>query len=363
MKRIFSFLVLAGFWSGCLPAQNLNNVRFEEMAKPSIRKEISIPNLPGYLTLKCDFHMHTVFSDGYVWPTIRVEEAWSEGLDAIAITDHIEYQPFKKNVTGDHNSSYELAADLAKSRNLILIRAGEVTRKMPPGHLNAIFVEDVNSLDAKDPVDALRAAKKQGAFIMWNHPGWKSQQPDTCRWWPMHQELFEQGLINGIEVFNEVEYYPVVLDWCLDKKLAVIANSDIHGLTAHSYDLEKGFRPMTLVFAKERTPEAIREALFSNRTLAFFNGRLAGSDSLLTSMFRESLTISRLPKDKEFQFTNSSVIPFNLLTSGGKEVMIPARATITARLDKADLGSISVQNLYTGSQSCLKIADLESLIR
>ena len=26
--------------------------------------------------------MHTVFSDGVVWPSVRVEEAWREGLDA-----------------------------------------------------------------------------------------------------------------------------------------------------------------------------------------------------------------------------------------------------------------------------------------
>ena len=47
-------------------------------------------------TLKCDFHIHTVFSDGKVWPDIRVAEAWQEGLDAIAITDHIEYRPNKE---------------------------------------------------------------------------------------------------------------------------------------------------------------------------------------------------------------------------------------------------------------------------
>lgn len=34
-------------------------------------KKISIPDIPGYQTLKGDFHMHTVFSDGHVWPTFR----------------------------------------------------------------------------------------------------------------------------------------------------------------------------------------------------------------------------------------------------------------------------------------------------
>lgn len=33
------------------------------------RHEIAFTDLSGYKTLKCDFHMHTVFSDGRVWPT------------------------------------------------------------------------------------------------------------------------------------------------------------------------------------------------------------------------------------------------------------------------------------------------------
>ena len=41
-----------------------------------VRTEPKIPDIPGYVTLKCDFHMHTVFSDGNVWPPIRTEEAW-----------------------------------------------------------------------------------------------------------------------------------------------------------------------------------------------------------------------------------------------------------------------------------------------
>jgi len=59
---------------------------------------IEFPDIPGYKTLKCDFHQHTVFSDGHVWPTIRVAEASEDGLDAIAITDHLEYQPYKEDI-------------------------------------------------------------------------------------------------------------------------------------------------------------------------------------------------------------------------------------------------------------------------
>ena len=52
---------------------------------------------------------------------------------------------------------------------------------MPPGHFNAIFLNDSNPLEQKAYKDAFNEAKKQGAFIFWNHPGWARQQPDsTC---------------------------------------------------------------------------------------------------------------------------------------------------------------------------------------
>lgn len=35
------------------------------------RNEIQVPDLDGYTTLKCDFHMHSVFSDGLVWPDLK----------------------------------------------------------------------------------------------------------------------------------------------------------------------------------------------------------------------------------------------------------------------------------------------------
>ena len=34
-------------------------------------RRIEFPDIPGYQTLKCDLHLHTVFSDGSVWPQRR----------------------------------------------------------------------------------------------------------------------------------------------------------------------------------------------------------------------------------------------------------------------------------------------------
>ena len=50
-------------------------------------RTIDFPDIPGYQTLLCDFHIHTVFSDGSVWPDIRVQEAVKDGLDAISLTE------------------------------------------------------------------------------------------------------------------------------------------------------------------------------------------------------------------------------------------------------------------------------------
>lgn len=97
------------------------------------RKEIRLPKIDGYNLLKCDFHIHTIFSDGIVWPTLRVQEAWEEGLDAIAITDHIEGQPDCQALEkGNHNHSFDLAKEEATRREIILIKGGEIIRSMPP---------------------------------------------------------------------------------------------------------------------------------------------------------------------------------------------------------------------------------------
>src|SRR5665811_318493 len=113
------------------------------------RKIVNLPDIPGYVTLKCDFHMHTVFSDGDVWPAVRVDEALRDGLDAIAITDHIEYTPKKDFIPVDLNAGWEITEGYAKEGNLILVHGTEITRKMPPGHFNALFIKDA-SLIAKD---------------------------------------------------------------------------------------------------------------------------------------------------------------------------------------------------------------------
>lgn len=277
------------------------------------RNVINIPDIPGYKTLKCDFHMHTVFSDGTVWPTVRVKEAWGEGLDAISITDHIEYLPHSKDINADHNRSFEIARPLAMELDIILVKGAEITRDMPPGHLNALFITNANLLERDNVIDAIQEARDQGAFIMWNHPGWKRQQPDSTIWWAKHTELYEKDLLHGIEVYNN-EYYPEALDWANEKKLTPFGNTDVHG----PMQLKGKHRTLTLVFAKSRTIGGVKEALFSRRTAVYYGNTIIGESKFLEPLFFGSLEFDKKPlrlrnkASRSVQIKNNSDVDYEL---------------------------------------------------
>ena len=176
----------------------------------------------------------------------------------IAITDHIEYRPNKDYIKADHNESYKRAKTVEKASNLIVIQGAEITRSKPIGHINALFLTDANALDVEDPLRAVDNALEQGAFIMWNHPGWPN---DTSTLYNVHKDLIKQKKIHGIEVVNGFEYYPKAFNYCKEYGLTYMGNTDIHGVYKQTYRTDKQSGPMTIVFAKERSQEGVKEAL------------------------------------------------------------------------------------------------------
>jgi len=258
-------------------------------SQADVRYEINLPDIRGYKTLKCDLHVHTVFSDGLVWPTVRVEEAWREGLDVIAVTDHIEYRPHEDDIAAGHNRSHEIAASIAKEKNLLVLRGAEITRDTPPGHFNAVFLADATPLDTEGFLDAVEAANKQRAFVFWNHPGWKG--PEFTRWLDVHKKIYENGWLHGIEVVNGNVYYPEAHQWCLEKGLAMLGNSDIHDPARRYRSMPKDHRTMTLVFAEDKSVEALKEALFGGRTAVWLEDRLIGREQYLNEMFRGAVHV------------------------------------------------------------------------
>ncbi|MGE4587027.1 MAG: Sb-PDE family phosphodiesterase [Mangrovibacterium sp.] len=334
---------------------------FSPCSRAQERKEIALPDILGYQTLKCDFHVHTVFSDGDVWPTTRVQEAWLEGLDAIAITDHIEYRPHAGDIEADHNRAYEIAKPLAEQLGIILVRGTEISREMPPGHLSALFIKNANLLEREAWWEACVEARDQGAFVIWNHPGRKAQQPDTTRWWPEHSRLTTAGIMRGIELYNGQEYYPEVLKWADEQNLTVFAASDLHTPSSMLTGNGQRRRPLTLVFTADRSEEALRQALDEGRTAACFGDTIIGQRRFLSPIFLGSLKLygnpGRLKNHgiKTVRLHNASDISF-LLTrrqppvgfSGPEQIRLKAHSTVLISLEgiSEEVASMSSLKLF-----------------
>ena len=194
-----------------------------------------MPDLPGFKTLKGDFHLHTVFSDGRVWPTVHVQEAWRDGLDVIALTEHAEYQPYAADVKVDGGRSYVVAKPLADQLGIILVPGVEITKPDPPAplvlpdgpqHFNALFVTDANALRVpNDLMEALRRAKAQKAFVFWNHPRYRVAR---AAWFAPIARAFDEGLFQGMELVNGPDFYDEAYPWIDERRLTIFANSDAH---------------------------------------------------------------------------------------------------------------------------------------
>ena len=343
-------------------------------------RELRFPDLnDGRLVLSVDTHTHSVFSDGHVWPTVRVWEANKDRLDAMAITEHLEYQPYRKDIPHpDRNRAYELAAkENRKGRertDLLLIAGAEITRKYSPGHVNALFIDDANPLltakNRKEETyinarDALREAKAQQGFMIWNHPAWQNDFPDgVIKISKKQQALFDEGLIHSIEVANGQYFNDSSLQVALDHNLAIIGASDIHGLIDYDYDITAGtHRTVTLAFAEERSVEGIAQALFQKHTVALYDRQFIGREAELGALFNSLVSFERLPsrrKDRQqttVRIRNAGPIAIELRVDGNISlnksvgyITVPAKgATVITVLDRAANEPIDLELVWVNS--------------
>src|SRR5919112_6734130 len=79
-----------------------------------VRRRLMVPAPRGFEVLTADLHLHSVFSDGEVWPTVHVREAWRDGLDVVSLTEHREYKPHAGDLIGGTLRAYELARPIAE---------------------------------------------------------------------------------------------------------------------------------------------------------------------------------------------------------------------------------------------------------
>lgn len=349
-------------------------------AAATVPHKAIIPDIPGYLTLKGDFHIHTTFSDAVVWPVTRVDEADYDGLDFMSITDHMDtrHQHMVKDfgAKANRNTSYEIAVKTAKKYGIMVIHGGELTRgsRIFPGHFNTHFIKDGDAVaDAAEASDGeswpdefkkeeeairggLKEARRQGGFIVWNHPDWEQQARNETTWWPIHTELLNAGLIDGIEIVNRFSGYdPEAFHWAIEKDLAIVTGTDAHKPMFQWVDYEKGeYRPMTLVFAKERSLKSVREALEARRSVAFADGCVYGKAEWLEPLFRACLQITDVKyseKKVTVYLKNVSSIPITLTKAPGGENLTYPRLLYINEGEELSIGINGPDSRYAIGQN------------
>ncbi len=345
------------------------------------RIEIILPQVEGYNVYKGDFHIHTSYSDGRVNPAGRVDEAWRDGLDVIAITDHYEGRhnekralkvlaPYNKNgkpmlyesafdakrVKADFNAIHEEAVERRDKcgYNMVIIKGCEMARDSKThGHFNCLFLKDINNLYEYDLKEALKKVRNQGGIITHNHPAWNRDTSDKT---PFHEEVYSAGLIDGVEVVNGYSYYPPIVRRCIEEKLFMVGCTDAHGMTSHKYKDCGSYRTMTFIFAKENTEEAIREALLQRRTIAYSGNNLIGEERWLTSFLNAAVDCRFVKESQDgnshtYILTNHSSIPYSMRLGTAIYKLEPFRSlNIVCKRDKKSgkIGTpkFSVDNMW-----------------
>jgi len=307
-------------------------------AVAQVRDPLPVPDIPGYKTLKGDFHIHTVFSDGQVWPTTRISDAWRDGLDVLALTDHAGGRTHAEDLKPDLRRPFLIGRAPASDYGLLLIEGVEVAQGLT--HCNALFVKDPNEVADADLMTALRKLKAQGACVFWNHPGWR-RAPE---WFPDVDAAHREGIIRGMELINDAEYYPEVLPWFEQKKLAVFCNSDVHGAMAPQTCADR--RQITLVFAASYDTAAVREAIEARRTAAWRHGEVWGAEAHLRGLWEGAVRVTptsvSIPAGARYtglRWENVSAIPFRIQLRNapawlsGVSSDLPGQRTAWSRLE------------------------------
>ena len=360
-------------------ATNVDMLRHSRQTSPT-RAEIVLPVVNGLNVYKADLHLHTVYSDGDVTPEYRVREAWNDGLDVVASTEHVEYRRHEgkmisfmkgyvkegaeavnwslinkaadeRGIQTDLNHSVKLYQQTAVPYGITVIPGAEITRDPKTiGHYNALFTTDNNTIYDQDPAQSMRNARAQGAIIMQNHPGWRRTDLSMLEF---ETKVYEEGLIDGIEIMNGGEFYPKAIDRALKGGFFMSANTDAHNPTYETYRLNGIFRNMTLIFAKDKSLESLKEALLAKRTLAYSFGSLAGEEQLLKDFFTASVFTRVLNVDKKgtksVAITNNTSLIY-LLDMGGNPVLLHPFSTIMTSVGKDKDLTFAVQNMWCSSE-------------
>ena len=133
------------------------------------------------------------------------------------------------------------------------------------------------------------------------------------------------------------------------------ANTDVHGTTQDYYGAHGLRRNMTLILAKDKSLESIREALEQRRTMGYCAGQIAGEEALLKALFEGSVKFELMGVDKKkkqryYLITNTSSFDYTLYREkAASQWTLPAMSSIRVNFPmKLDL-AVTVMNMWYGA--------------
>ena len=225
------------------------------------------PELAARRPLRCDFHIHTLYSDGRNTPAEMLIRGRELGLDVAVITDHNAYA----------GSIEGLDARQELDLNLITMPGEEVSAHnwhvLSIGATASIYDQARENYDLEsDPRDerwtsygglrwAIETTQAQGGRAYLAHPYWTIDRgfhlPTT-----FYDQVLAEDILDGIELLGDVKYQNNVrsLARYLDLRssghqVPILGNSDTHA-SQHTYGIY-----WTQVWAEDLTPAGVLDAI------------------------------------------------------------------------------------------------------
>ncbi|MFX0098904.1 MAG: PHP domain-containing protein, partial [Candidatus Hodarchaeota archaeon] len=211
----------------------------------------------------CDFHCHTLVSDGWITVQERIDWYVEQGIDIIALTDH-------ENTLGVQQAR-EYA--VSKGYDITILYGQEFTYYEPYIHLNIFGLEKVyvpESLEGYpgDPwgqdrypnqmnlTDMITDVHANGGWVIVNH--YKYDPGDDAPY--TYQQLMDWG-VDGFEIVNGGYRYGEARDFCVSNSLICVASTDEH-LNGEI----NTFTRIKLADPNNRTVDAVFNALKNHST-------------------------------------------------------------------------------------------------
>ncbi len=139
-----------------------------------------------------------------------------------------------------------------------------------------------------------------------------------------------------------------------------MGNTDIHGVYKQTYRTDKQSGPMTIVFAKERSQEGVKEALLAGRSVVKFGDILIGSEKNLLSLVKACLSyeVKEVKGNQALvKVTNKSTLNFEILLDN-KAGTILGNATVEIKVRLDDKVKFTTTHITDDSRLVIDIASL-----